>query len=275
MGYQVIVIDSTMINLSQKRFKYATYRITRPRGLRNVGAKINISIDSFHAFPLHHLPTQAHEHDSKHMDSFVQKLLTTRKKWFNLQVKNQLKPFLVFDKGYWKEERFWRWSQQKIFFLCPKRQRTFTRAQFEILEFPKPSNQPLDINIWRESHSFPLRWILKLESSAHSKRWEVITNNLEIDANRIFQLYSHRWPIEEVFKWLKQHLCLEKPTTNSRNGFLIHLYFVLILFLLLLFFLFLIGCQRWQNHLTDLWLQLRFSPLEPWWMHRLKPSFTV
>lgn len=275
LNFQVLILDSTMINLSPARFDYATRVYHLPRGKNFVGAKLQLVVDGFYSFPIIHRSTQAHEHDSKYRDEILENLFLTKKKWFKNANQSQLRPLLLFDKGYWNQKRFWSWTQKNIYFICPKRRKTFTRAHFELLEFPVAPNQPNEILIWRADQPTPLRWIWQFKTSPTSSRWEVVTNNLEIDNKMIFQLYSQRWPIEEAFKWIKQHLRFSPPPTNSWIGLLIHIYFILLLFLIFLLFLYLMGYPRWQDNLTNIWLQIYFSPLEPWRFRKLQSRLLV
>ena len=45
-----------------------------------------------------------------------------------------------------------------------------------------------------------------------------LTNNFELDATTIANLYKHRWQIELFFKWIKQHLHINTFWGTSRNA---------------------------------------------------------
>jgi len=45
-----------------------------------------------------------------------------------------------------------------------------------------------------------------------------LTNNFELQASRIAQLYKSRWQVELFFKWIKQHLRIKAFVGNSANA---------------------------------------------------------
>ena len=48
--------------------------------------------------------------------------------------------------------------------------------------------------------------LVKFFDSEHKKYLKFLTNNFEIDALTVAQLYKHRWQVELFFRWIKQHL---------------------------------------------------------------------
>lgn len=46
----------------------------------------------------------------------------------------------------------------------------------------------------------------------------LLTNNLELPAQTIADLYRNRWQIELFFKWIKQHLRIKKFWGQSENA---------------------------------------------------------
>lgn len=45
-----------------------------------------------------------------------------------------------------------------------------------------------------------------------------LTNNFELQALRVAQLYRSRWQVELFFKWIKQHLRIKAFVGNSANA---------------------------------------------------------
>lgn len=45
-----------------------------------------------------------------------------------------------------------------------------------------------------------------------------LTNNFDLPASDIAQLYKHRWKIELFFKWIKQHLKIKSFWGQSENA---------------------------------------------------------
>ena len=50
------------------------------------------------------------------------------------------------------------------------------------------------------------------------KRLVFLTNNFELDAFTIAELYKARWKIENFFKWIKQHLKIKSFYGTSENA---------------------------------------------------------
>ena len=59
-----------------------------------------------------------------------------------------------------------------------------------------------------------------------------LTNNFEISALEIANLYKNRWQIEVFFKWIKQNLVIKKFWGHSENAVKIHLWIAIIAYLL-------------------------------------------
>jgi IS4 transposase len=45
-----------------------------------------------------------------------------------------------------------------------------------------------------------------------------LTNNFELQAAQVAQLYKHRWKIELFFKWIKQHLKIKSFWGRTENA---------------------------------------------------------
>ena len=45
-----------------------------------------------------------------------------------------------------------------------------------------------------------------------------MTNNTNLPAHVIAQLYKNRWQVELFFKWIKQHLRIKKFLGTSQNA---------------------------------------------------------
>ena len=59
-----------------------------------------------------------------------------------------------------------------------------------------------------------------------------LTNNFELPASVIAELYHNRWNIELFFKWLKQHLKIKKFWGTSENAVKIQVYSAIIAYCL-------------------------------------------
>jgi IS4 transposase len=59
-----------------------------------------------------------------------------------------------------------------------------------------------------------------------------LTNNFEVSALEIANLYKNRWQIEVFFKWIKQNLVIKKFWGYSDNAVKIHIWTAIIAYLL-------------------------------------------
>ena len=62
---------------------------------------------------------------------------------------------------------------------------------------------------------------------------EFITNNFEISAIEVANLYRHRWDIEMFFKWIKQNIVVKTLWGYSENAVRIHLWVAIITYLII------------------------------------------
>lgn len=61
---------------------------------------------------------------------------------------------------------------------------------------------------------------------------EFISNNFEISALEITNLYRHRWDIEVFFKWIKQNIVVKTLWGYSENAVKVHLWVAIISYLI-------------------------------------------
>ena len=60
--------------------------------------------------------------------------------------------------------------------------------------------------------------LIKLFDSETRKYFTFLTNNFDIDAITVAQLYKCRWKIELFFRWIKQHLRIKAFFGTSQNA---------------------------------------------------------
>lgn len=78
----------------------------------------------------------------------------------------------------------------------------------------------------------PIRMVT-YHDSATGNDVEFITNNFEIGAIEIANLYRHRWNIEVFFKWIKQNIIVKTLWGYSENAVRTHLWVVIIAYLII------------------------------------------
>lgn len=65
------------------------------------------------------------------------------------------------------------------------------------------------------------------------KEYEFLTNNFDLKAKQIADIYKNRWQIELFFKWIKQNLKIKTFLGTSRNAVLSQIWIAMIYYLLL------------------------------------------
>ena len=65
------------------------------------------------------------------------------------------------------------------------------------------------------------------------KHYVFLTNNFDLSAKTIADIYKARWQIELFFKWIKQHLKVKSFVGTSRNAVLTQLWIAMCVYLLL------------------------------------------
>jgi len=145
--------------------------------------------------------------------------------------------YVVFDKGYVDYEQYQQWTLDDIYFVT--RQKDNARY-LSIEEFDLPDttsdailkDEKIELTSKNGIH-FSLRRIA-FWYDKHSKVYEFITNNYELDADKIAEIYKNRWQIETMFKRLKQNFPLKYFLGDSQNAIEIQIWVSLIIQLIML-----------------------------------------
>jgi hypothetical protein len=196
----VYAFDSTTIDLCLTLFPWAQFR------RRKSAVKLHTLIDL-----RGNLPCFVHVSGGKMADVTSLDLLPI-----------EAGAFYVMDRGYTDFERLYRFTQGMAFFIIrAKRDLDFARRacrevdkttglrsdQTIILCGPKTSGLYPD----------PLRRVSYYAADI-DKRFVFLTNNFNLPALTIAQLYKCRWQVELFFKWIKQYLRIKAFYGNSINA---------------------------------------------------------
>jgi hypothetical protein len=216
-------LDSTTIDLCLNLFPWASFR-------KNKGAvKAHILLDFRGSIPTFVQITEGLVHDINILDSLV------------------LEPgaFYVMDRAYINFERLYRFNKSASFFVT----RGKSNMQFKRLrasEVDKTTglrcDQVIRLKGFYSSLNYPdtLKRIRNYDAE-HMKTFIFLTNNFNVPALTIAQLFKERWKIELFFKWIKQHLKIKAFYGNSQNAVYTQIWIALCTYLLLA-----IAKKRWQ-----------------------------
>lgn len=194
------VFDSTTIDLCLTLFPWARFR------QHKAAVKLHTLMDLRGAIPCFVRVTEGSVHDVNLLD--------------DLPVEPGA--FYILDRAYTDFERLHRFTEQMAFFIIrAKRNLDFSRRSYRLVNKKTGlrSDQTITLDGYLSSHAYPdpLRRIgyTDLETG---KRFVFLTNNFNLPALTIPQLYKCRWQVELFFKWIKQYLRIKAFYGTSDNS---------------------------------------------------------
>jgi len=196
----VYALDASIVDLCLSVFDWALFRKAK------AAIKLHTMIDV-----RGNVPVFLHISDGKMADSKVLTMLDF-----------EAGAFYLIDRGYFDFRQLYRIHTSQAFFVIRAKKNTrVTRI------YSNKVNKATDIRcdqIVRFSHksaltNYPdkLRRI-KSYDQEKQKHYVFLTNNFELSANVIANLYRYRWQIELFFKWIKQNLKIKRFWGTSQNA---------------------------------------------------------
>ena len=196
----VYALDSTTIDLCLALFPWARFR-------RHKGAvKLHTLLDL-----RGNIPTFIHISDGKLGDVKVLDLIAF-----------EAGSFYVMDRGYIDFSRLYGMHLAQVFFV--------TRAKSN-LQYRRVYSHPVDkatgvrcdqtiiLTGQKSARDYPVQLRrVKFYDVKHDKLLVFLTNNFDLPALTIADLYRCRWQVELFFKWIKQHLRIKKFFGTSENA---------------------------------------------------------
>jgi len=144
--------------------------------------------------------------------------------------------FVVFDKGYNDYKQYGQWSLEGVYFVTRQKDNAVYES-IEEIEIPDESDGGIIkdeiIEIESDGNKLQLRRIAYWHE-AQKKVYEFITNNHELKAEKIAEIYKNRWQIEVLFKRLKQNFPLKYFLGDSQNAIEIQIWVSLIIQIIML-----------------------------------------
>ena len=209
----IYAFDSTTIALCLSLFEWAKFR--KKKG----GIKVHTLFDVVAGVPTFVHITEANVHDVNAMD----------------EIPYEVGAFYIFDRGYNDYSRLYTIHRLGATFILRaknnvkyKRISWIRRLQHNVLsdskiQFIGPYK--------KDEYPEPLR-LIKYWDEENKREFTFLTNNFELTALEIAELYRQRWQIELFFKWLKQHLKIKHFYGTSFNAVKIQVYVAIITFCL-------------------------------------------
>ena len=224
---ELYIVDSTTIQLFSSLVFKGVGRNPKDGGKKKGGLKVHMLIDALQDVGKFVKVTAAKVHDSKFLNELT------------------LNPFsmVVFDKAYNHYKLFAKWTEKQIWFVT----RMKDNAVYEVEQIVSENTIPEGkagvlkeevVNLCykenqkdKEFQRLSLRRITYQDDKG--RMYVFITNNMELTAQDIADIYKQRWQIELLFKKMKQNFQLHCFYGESENAIRIQIWCTLIAQLLL------------------------------------------
>ena len=214
---KVYAIDATIISLTLSIFDWAYYR------KKKWAIKLHTRLNLWTA-----LPDLIHITDGKKTDWKTAHLLTDwLSKW----------SIAIFDRWYLDYEYWHKLTQQWVTFVT----RTKHNTEYTPIEtFPTPHHcitydAKVEFVYWSSYQKYqqPIR-VVRYRDKETWNIYEYITNDFDLPALTIAQLYDQRWKIEKLFRRLKQNVQIKEFLWTSKNAVENQVWVALICYLIMI-----------------------------------------
>jgi len=194
------VIDSTTIELCLNIFKWA--RLIKARA----SVKLHLQLDLNGSIPAFFNITSGKVHDLNFLD----------------MVDLETGAYYIMDRGYIDFTRLFKIHESGAFFVVrAKKDFTFRRLYSNKIDkaIGLRCDQIIKLFHHQSIKKYPdqLRRVKYFDKETN-KRLVFLTNDFNLEAKTIADLYRHRWQIELFFKWIKQHLKIKAFWGYSANA---------------------------------------------------------
>jgi hypothetical protein len=195
----VYALDATTIDLCLSVFAWAPFRSTK------AAVKLHTLLDL-----RGNIPSFIHISDGK---------------WHEVNIFDMLVPeagaFYVMDRGYIDFEQLHRLHQAGSFFVIRAKSNLRFKRRYS-LESDRAAGIICDqigtLTVFYSAQGYPAPLRRIRVKDAEGKTLVFLTNNLDLPARTIAELYRCRWQIELFFKWIKQHLRIKSFFGTSENA---------------------------------------------------------
>jgi transposase DDE domain len=212
----VYALDSTSISVSINLLSWAFGKYSRG------AVKIHTLLDLRGNIPSYILVTDGKYHDSNILDEII-------------PVSNDI---YIMDKAYLDLIALYKIHSFGAFFVT----RTKKNTKYQLIESNFNIDETTGLRYDRtiimsgakskELYPEKIR-VIGYYDEKKDELFEFLTNNFDITALEIANLYKNRWQIEVFFKWIKQNLTIKHLWGHSENAVKIHIWIAIITYLLI------------------------------------------
>jgi len=200
LANNVFAIDATTIDLCLSTFYWATFRSTKG------GIKLHTQLDLKTSIPEFIYFSTASVHDVNALDF----------------ISFEANSFYIMDKGYVDYKRLYSIHCCNAFFITRAKDNMNCRR---VKSYPSDKtggvlyDQSVLLNNYYAAQDYPKKIRrIKFYDQQSGKTFIFLTNNFDLKATEVAQLYKHRWKIELFFKWIKQHLKIKSFWGQTENA---------------------------------------------------------
>ncbi len=205
--------DSTTIDLCLEVFEWAKFR--KHQG----GIKVHTLYDIEAQVPAFFHITSASTNDMKVMP----------------EIPYEKGAYYIFDRGYNDFANLFSIEQiEATFVVRAKKNLKFKQISWK-RRLPKNvlSDSTIEFTVYKsyKDYPIPLRRVVYYDEE-QDRKFVFLTNDFDLPALMVAELYRNRWSVELFFKWLKQHLKIKKFWGTSENAVRIQIYCAIITYCL-------------------------------------------
>lgn len=210
-------LDASLIDLSLNIFPWAHY------ALGKAAMKLHVGLN--HSG---HLPAFASITDGKVADIEIGRTLQFPKG-----------SIVAFDKGYIDYRWFKQLDNKGIFFVTRIRRNAIWRvlARRDVNKATGlTADQTIELTgVKPQRLGLPQLRRVGYRDPETGRYYEFLTNNFDLSAKTVAEIYKQRWQIELFFKWIKQNLKIKSFIGHSKNAILTQIWIALCTYLLMAF----------------------------------------
>ena len=209
----IYAFDSTTIDLCLSLFEWAKFR--KKKG----GIKVHTLFDVEAGVPTFAYITEAKVNDINAMD----------------EIPYEVGSYYIFDRGYNDYARLYAIHMiGATFIVRAKKNVKYKRISWKRRMQPNVlSDSAICFAGYYQQDDYPeLLRLIRYWDEENQREFLFLTNNFELSALEVAELYRNRWQIELFFKWLKQHLKIKHFYGTSLNAVKIQVYVAIITFCL-------------------------------------------
>ena len=196
----VYALDASTIDLCMSLFPWAKFRTTKS------AVKLHTLLDLRGNIPALIIITDGKVHDANILDELVP----------------EPGAIYIMDRGYLDFARLFLMHQSRAFFVIRAKKNLDCRRLYSHPVDKSTGlqcDQEVMLNGYQASKRYPERLRrIRYFDAKNNKRFVFLTNNFELTALSITELYRCRWQVELFFKWIKQHLRIKKFYGTSANA---------------------------------------------------------